>query len=91
VSSVDEGLAYCLASLAQRGAELPREPEIFRIDVQRMLRGLSIAGLPPRRTQPAFGWVARPSARTDSIWRSTTAAPPRAARPAVKPRGSRSP
>jgi hypothetical protein len=93
VSNVDEGLAYCLTSLAQRGANLPREPEIFRIDVQRMLRGLSIAGLPPRRDQPAFGWVARPSARTDSIWRSTTAAPAhaRVVRPAPKPRGSRSP
>lgn len=92
VSSVDEGLAYCLARLAQRGAALPREPESFRIDVQRMLRGLSIAGLPPRRAQPAFGWVARPSARTDSVWRSTpAAAPARVVRPALKPRGSRSP
>jgi len=94
VPNVDEGLAYCLASLGQRGVDLPRDREIFRIDVQRMLCGLSIAGLPPRRTQPAFGWVARPSARTDSLWRSAAGvAPPRArpAPPTSKPRGSRSP
>jgi hypothetical protein len=68
VSSVDEGLAYCLESLAQRGVDLPREPETFRIDVQRMLRGLSIAGLPPRRDSRPFGWISSPSARTESLW-----------------------
>jgi hypothetical protein len=75
VASVDDGLSYCLDRLAERGVELPRDCETFRIDVQRMLRGLPIAGLPPRRTQPAFGWVTRPSARTESLWRSSTAAP----------------
>ena len=44
MGNVDEGLAYCLASLGQRGVDLPRDREIFRIDVQRMLCGLSIAG-----------------------------------------------
>jgi hypothetical protein len=92
VGSVDEGLAYCLSSLGQRGVDLPRDRETFRIDVQRMLSGLSIAGLPPRRQQPAFAWVARPSARTDSLWRSAAGvAPSRPARPTSKPRGSRSP
>jgi hypothetical protein len=68
VSSVDEGLAYCLAALVERGADLPRDPEMFRIDVQRMLRGLSIAGLPPRRDSRPFGWISMPSARTESVW-----------------------
>lgn len=73
VASVDEGLAYCLDCLARRGVDLPRDRETFRIDAQRMLGGLSIAGLPPRRSQSAFGWVARPSARTESLWRSSSA------------------
>ena len=68
VSSVDEGLAYCLAALAQRGVALPRDAETFRIDVQRMLRGLSIAGLPPRRESRSFDWLSRPSARTEALW-----------------------
>ncbi|HEU4582977.1 MAG TPA: hypothetical protein VFS67_32180 [Polyangiaceae bacterium] len=75
VSSVDEGLAYCLGALAERGVDLPRDPETFRIDVQRMLRGLSIAGLPPRRESRPLGWVSRPSARTDSVWHPSRTAP----------------
>jgi hypothetical protein len=97
VTSVDDGLSYCLDCLTQRGVELPRDQETFRIDVQRMLRGLPIAGLPARCTQPAFGWVTRPSARTESIWRSSSAAAelPRArslnsaAPPPAAPRGTR--
>jgi hypothetical protein len=75
VSTVDEGLAYCLEALAQRGVDLPREPETFRIDVQRMLRGLSIAGLPPRRDSRPFDWISRPSARTETIWHPSRTAP----------------
>jgi hypothetical protein len=83
VGGVNEGLEYCLKQLEERGADLPRDRETFRIDVQRMLRGLSIAGLPPRRDRPAFDWVTRPSARTESLWRSATepAAPPPRVRP----------
>jgi hypothetical protein len=72
---VDEGLAYCLGALVERGADLPRDPETFRIDVQRMLRGLSIAGLPPRRDSRPFDWISRPSARTESIWHPSRTAP----------------
>ncbi len=80
VASVSEGLDYCIACLVERGVELPREREIFRIDVQRMLRGLPLAGLPPRRSQPAFDWVTQPSARTDAIWRPGGATPASAQR-----------
>lgn len=69
VSTVSDGLDYCISHLVQRGVELPRERETFRIDVERMLRGLPLAGLPPRRSQPAFDWITQPSARTDAIWR----------------------
>jgi len=97
VASVEDGLSYCLDCLARRRVELPRDRETFRIDVQRMLLGLSIAGLPPRRSEPAFAWVTRPSARTDSIWRSSSAAaelprlhvPKLAPPPAVTLRGTR--
>ena len=75
VSTVDEGLAYCLGALAERAVDLPRDPETFRIDVQRMLRGLSIAGLPPRRESRPFGWISRPSARTESVWHPSRTVP----------------
>ncbi|MEY4550093.1 MAG: hypothetical protein RL685_6288 [Pseudomonadota bacterium] len=80
VSTVNDGLDYCISHLTERGVELPRERETFRIDVQRMLRGLPLAGLPPRRSQPAFDWVTQPSARTDAIWRPGNNAPAAAQR-----------
>jgi hypothetical protein len=95
VATVHEGLEYCLTRLAEWGVGLPRERETFRIDVQRMLRGLSISGLPPRRDPESFDWVSRPPVRTDSLWRSATGVPtlsPARAQPRRPlPRGSRLP
>jgi hypothetical protein len=95
VANVNDGVEYCLKRLGDRGVGLPRDRETFRIDVRRMLRGLSIAGLPPRQDATALDWVARPPVRTDSLWRTPTAgvAPVVRARPKPPrstPRGWRS-
>jgi hypothetical protein len=75
VASVNDGLDYCITRLQERGLELPRDRETFRIDVQRMLRGLPLAGLPPRRSQPAFDWVTQPSARKAARQRAAQRGP----------------
>ena len=61
VSTVSEGIAYCVSQLVKRGVRLPESPAAFSATARRVASALPIAGLtrqsspPPRHAMSASG------------------------------------
>ena|GEM_PF-1264330 len=74
VSTVSEGITYCLSSLLEHGIALPGGPEAFAAELKRVMHALPIAGLACDSSQPQHDsvpprevrWASDPDMKTFS-------------------------